>query len=54
MTPFAGEAVNVAMEDAMKLADASVRAKKIGANEEAFNNSIRSFEEGIFEGSPSG
>ena len=35
------------MEDAMKLANASVRAKKIGANEEAFNNSIRSFEEGM-------
>ena len=48
MTPFAGEGVNIAIEDAMKLADAIVRAKKIGANEEAFNNSIRSFEEGMF------
>lgn len=48
MTPFAGQGVNIVMEDAMKLADAIVTAKKMGAEERAVNNSIRLFEVDMF------
>ena len=48
MTPFAGEGVNLAMEDALKLSNAIISAKKKGANAEDFNKSIRSFELEMF------
>lgn len=48
MSPFAGEGVNLAMEDALKLAHAITAAKKAGVTTQGFHNSIRSFEAEMF------
>jgi 2-polyprenyl-6-methoxyphenol hydroxylase-like FAD-dependent oxidoreductase len=47
MTPFAGLGVNIAFEDAMKLADAIVAAFKEGT-EAALDTRIKAFEEDMF------
>ena len=50
MSPFAGEGVNIAMEDSLKLAQAIIAGKKIGgANRKDFQNSIRLFEVEMFK-----
>ncbi|KAL9096303.1 MAG: hypothetical protein Q9165_001300 [Trypethelium subeluteriae] len=51
MTPFAGEGVNLAFEDTMKLADAIVRAsqKDLEAHKDALHAEVRQFEEDMFK-----
>ena len=48
MTPFAGEGVNLAMEDAMKLAHAIIGSTKLGNHPKILPNSIRTFELEMF------
>ena len=48
MTPFAGEGVNLAMTDALKLAEAITTGRKMGGNASSLNNSIRMFEVEMF------
>jgi len=48
MTPFAGEGVNLAMEDAMKLANAIVEDTKIGNTPKTLEECVRSFELEMF------
>ena len=47
MTPFAGQGVNIAMEDALNLAQAIIGAKD--ADETKFDEKIREYEQDIFE-----
>ena len=47
MTPFAGEGVNLAMTDAMKLAKAIENAAKVGTTE-ALNCEVKAYEEDMF------
>lgn len=47
MTPFAGEGVNLAMTDAMKLAQAIDKAAKKGTRE-ALNAQVQAYEEDMF------
>ncbi|MCJ1393317.1 hypothetical protein MMC18_006189 [Xylographa bjoerkii] len=47
MTPFAGEGVNLAMKDAMSLADAIIAANKAGGME-ALTKQVKAFEEDMF------
>ncbi|KAI9686454.1 MAG: hypothetical protein M1820_010627 [Bogoriella megaspora] len=51
MTPFAGEGVNLALEDSMKLADAIVRASKRSpeASSGVLTAEVKAFEEEMFE-----
>ena len=48
MTPFAGEGVNLGMEDAMKLAYAIIDSTKSRAFAETFPKKLREFEEDMF------
>ena len=47
MTPFAGEGVNLAMTDAMSLADAIIAANKVGGMA-ALTKEVKAFEEDMF------
>ncbi|KAF2233744.1 tetracycline resistance protein from transposon [Viridothelium virens] len=51
MTPFAGEGVNLAFEDTMKLAHAIIRASQKGpeAHKDALHAEVRQFEEDMFK-----
>jgi len=48
MVPFAGEGVNVAMEDSMKLARAIIDAAETGTKEALFAK-VKAFEEDMFK-----
>ncbi|MCJ1323064.1 hypothetical protein MMC15_008415 [Xylographa vitiligo] len=47
MTPFAGEGVNLAMKDAINLADAIIAANKVGGMD-ALTKQVKMFEEDMF------
>ena len=47
MTPFAGEGVNLAMTDALRLAEAIVASSKVD-KEDAFDQAVKRFEEEMF------
>ncbi|KAF2137938.1 uncharacterized protein K452DRAFT_291281 [Aplosporella prunicola CBS 121167] len=48
MTPFVGEGVNAAMKDAMELAEAIEEALDRGGGRDAWGDSVRRYEEGMF------
>ncbi|KAI1210505.1 FAD/NAD(P)-binding domain-containing protein [Annulohypoxylon truncatum] len=48
MTPFAGEGVNVAFDDARKLATAIIRAVQAGGEADQLDKNIQAFEEEMF------
>lgn len=48
MTPFAGEGVNVAFDDARKLAAAIIRAVQAGGEADQLDKEIQAFEEEMF------
>jgi len=48
MPPYAGEGVNVAMEDAMKLAQAIIRSAKADDTTTSLDTNVKAFEEEMF------
>lgn len=48
MTPFAGEGVNLAMADAMRLADAIIKTQKSGSDKASLTVNVTAYEEDMF------